>query len=640
MSRAGIAGHRKQGLLGGLARVAAVCVLPAILCALLAPAGAAAATIAGTWSCCGSGGASAQTWTIAEAAGSLSGTASQSTPFSPISGSVSGMSVTIVTGPYTNDPSYTATFVGTIAANGETMSGTWSSNAKQTGTWTATRTSPPSKEQEEQAAAAKKVQEEKEKAEKEAASGKRKPGIQVTCDTFDPSLTTEYFQCTAQLGDASGRSPAERPSGTVTFAVEPGGGGGFVGSNACTLTPSQTGGASSFCAVEYKPRAQEAIPLGAQPPIVASYGGDVNFSAIAGKPSGPAARMPLTEANVYEALCKGSSFVGCEGHDPTQTALTQLCVSLLGCGSGCLSAVAAGCENPSGEVTGQLLTLSDTEPSVVAEVDCPPDAPVTEGPLTNCELEMLFKGSTDPALKAKAEYYEQYKKFSAQLNQIKIETVGTVESALAIDSGQRVGEPDDVYEKNKNSRKAEALAISKKAEEYYEELSKAGTLPTNEGPTYDVGKTCAVYKYEGCEEFFKAINNMLETGYKVAREEKIEHGVAVPFKLPTKASASASAVRRGRRLHEHPGPRGTLLAYASHIIVAAGTHRKVRLVVPSYARANLKRFYARGLRTLHAKLFVQVKLSTGGATTKVTRLTVHLVAHGPATRRRGSKRSG
>lgn len=618
--------------------MAALCTLPTIVCALLAPAGATAATVTGTWSCCGSGGASAQTWTIAESAGSLSGTASESTPFAPISGSISGTSVTIVTGPYTTDPGYTATFVGTIAANGETMSGTWSSNAKQEGTWTATRTSSPSKEQEEQAAAAKKAQEEKEKAEKEAA-GKRKPGIQVNCDTFDPGLTTEYFQCTAQLGDASGRSPAELPTGTVTFTLEPGGGGRFVGSNLCTLTPSQTGGASSFCAVEYKPRTQEAIPLGAQPPIAANYAGDVNFSAIGGKPSGPVARMALTEANVYEALCKGSSFAGCTGHDPTQTALTEVCASLLGCDSGCLSAT-TGCDSPSGEVTDQPLTLSENEPSVVAEVDCPPDAAVTEGPLTNCELEMLFKGSTDPALKAKAEYYGQYKKFSAKLNEIKLETVKTVEAALEIDSGQRAGEPDDVYEKNKNTRKAEALAISKAAEEYYEELNKAGTLPIHEGPTYDVGKTCAVYKYEGCEEYFKAVNNVLETGYKTARETKIEYGVAVPFKLPTKASASASAVRRGRRIHERPGSPGTLLAYASHITVAAGTHRKVRLVVPSYARANLKRFYARGVRTLHAKLFVQVKLSTGGATTKVIPLTVHLMGHGPATRRHGSKHSG
>ena len=86
----------------------------------------AAPTVTGTWSCCGSGTAAvAQTWTITESGGSLSGSASNgSGTFSPISGSVSGTSVTIVTGPYTGDPSYTATFVGTIS--GETMSGTWS----------------------------------------------------------------------------------------------------------------------------------------------------------------------------------------------------------------------------------------------------------------------------------------------------------------------------------------------------------------------------------------------------------------------------------------------------------------------------------------------------------------------------------
>jgi len=116
----------------------------AIVVCLPASAGASVTvpTVTGTWSCCGSGGASTQTWTITESGGSLSGTASNPEPFSPISGSISGTSVEIVTGPYIGS-TYSATFVGTISTNGESMSGTWSSNDKppQTGTWSATRTS-------------------------------------------------------------------------------------------------------------------------------------------------------------------------------------------------------------------------------------------------------------------------------------------------------------------------------------------------------------------------------------------------------------------------------------------------------------------------------------------------------------------
>ena len=49
----------------------------------------------------------------------------------------------LTTGPYTQLPSYSATFTGTISANGKTMKGGWTSNHSQSGTWTATRTSAP-----------------------------------------------------------------------------------------------------------------------------------------------------------------------------------------------------------------------------------------------------------------------------------------------------------------------------------------------------------------------------------------------------------------------------------------------------------------------------------------------------------------
>lgn len=105
---------------------------------------------------------------------------------------------------------------------------------------------------EEEAKKAKEAEEaKKKKEEEEEKAGKRKSAIQVNCNFFYPGLPNEYFQCTAQVGDASGKSPAEVPTGTVDFALNAGGGGSILGSKTCTPTPSQTGGASSFCAIEY-----------------------------------------------------------------------------------------------------------------------------------------------------------------------------------------------------------------------------------------------------------------------------------------------------------------------------------------------------------------------------------------------------
>src|SRR5215210_1890898 len=101
----------------------------------------------GTWDCCGSGGAGAQQFVIQTmdlSSGAFSGEARQGgVRFSPITGTATGNSVSLTTGPY-DGGSYSATFVGTIAADSRSMSGSWSSNASQEGTWTATRASAPS----------------------------------------------------------------------------------------------------------------------------------------------------------------------------------------------------------------------------------------------------------------------------------------------------------------------------------------------------------------------------------------------------------------------------------------------------------------------------------------------------------------
>lgn len=121
----------------------------AFACALLvAGAGSATAStthdLTGTWSCCGSGGAAAQTWTIAtmdKSSGAFTGTGQGGSIKMKITGTVSGDSVTLTTA--YEGSSYSATFKGTLSADSKSMSGSWESSVGQKGTWTATRPSAP-----------------------------------------------------------------------------------------------------------------------------------------------------------------------------------------------------------------------------------------------------------------------------------------------------------------------------------------------------------------------------------------------------------------------------------------------------------------------------------------------------------------
>jgi sugar lactone lactonase YvrE len=118
------------------------------ICGLLVGASPASAAtthdLTGTWSCCGSGGAATQTWTIAtmdKASGAFSGTGQGGSIKMTITGTATGDSVTLTTA--YDGSSYSATFKGTLSADSKSMSGSWESNVGQKGTWTATRPSAP-----------------------------------------------------------------------------------------------------------------------------------------------------------------------------------------------------------------------------------------------------------------------------------------------------------------------------------------------------------------------------------------------------------------------------------------------------------------------------------------------------------------
>jgi hypothetical protein len=99
-----------------------------------------ASSLVGTWSCCGAGGAGAQTWkisTMSASSGAFTGSGGGGGETFPVTGHLTGRSVTLTTGPYKLLTSYSATFTGTLAASAKTISGSWKSTEGQTGTWTA-----------------------------------------------------------------------------------------------------------------------------------------------------------------------------------------------------------------------------------------------------------------------------------------------------------------------------------------------------------------------------------------------------------------------------------------------------------------------------------------------------------------------
>lgn len=133
-------------------RLRAVLTAAALACTLLGIAGPASAStphdLTGTWSCCGSGGAGSQTWTITsmnKSSGVFSGTGKGGCCTFPVKGTANGSSVTLTTGPYEPLTSYSATFTGTISADSKTITGDWDddSSPDPSGTFTATRPSAP-----------------------------------------------------------------------------------------------------------------------------------------------------------------------------------------------------------------------------------------------------------------------------------------------------------------------------------------------------------------------------------------------------------------------------------------------------------------------------------------------------------------
>jgi hypothetical protein len=595
------------------------CAVFATAVAALGTASASAATVAGTWSCCGSGGASEQSWTISESGGSLSGSASDSAgTFSPISGSISGTSVRIVTGPYTTDPGYTATFVGTI--DGETMSGTWTSNVGgQEGTWSATRTSGPSAEEE----AIKKAEEAKKKKEEEEKAAKRKSAIQVNCNSFAPDAPGEYFQCTAQVGDASGRSPAVRPTGSVAFALSSGAGGGFQGASTCALVASQTGGPTSFCAVNYVPPLPGWIPIGSQPAISAAYSGDSVFTPSSGQPQNPiSTQNPLSPASVFKALCQEAFSPACTGVSAPPPFISDTCFSLTP-PPGRASAADSSC--PAGDSGAESVTVSPDEPDLLAYVSCP----ATSGPLSECELKAYLESpdEADPDLKAKVQAQLNYNSYVNYLDLERAEFLHAVQGGLTA--------PMSASFQRAQLENSVSLVWTKQINELYEEAAKYGSDVKQQFELSN--KWCEhAEPQQACTDYVASINKSLAYSLEVLKQKKIDLGVNVPFTPPSQKAGGAST-SRVRNAAKH-GPHDAVLAASGTVMLAAGKKTTIRLPIPTLTRAKLTEALRSGRRAITAKLVVLTGTNTGAYAVRTIPVKIKLVAKKPRPAKKKKKK--
>lgn len=254
MTMSGNTARRVSGVLSALALIATLGSL-----ASSGPASAATLNVTGTWKsnyhcssgpCPGGNTDFPDTITLTQAQGASTVTGSDPSG-ETISGTLTGNVLALTV---TTSGGYVAHLSLTISADGQSWSGPGSDNNGTSGTDTANRL--------------------------------LNSAIQVNCDDVNIGLPDEHFQCTAQVGDSSGNAVAQTPTGTVTFAINPGGGGALQGPGTCTLMPSQTGGASSFCSVSYVAPAG-GIPIGSQPPLTAKYSGDANFAPATGVPQNP-----------------------------------------------------------------------------------------------------------------------------------------------------------------------------------------------------------------------------------------------------------------------------------------------------------------------------------------------------------------
>jgi hypothetical protein len=176
-------------------------------------------------------------------------------PFGTVTYTVGGLGFT-ATNPYTS-VSYTASWAGSVSADGRSMSGTWTDTNRRGGTFTATR------------------------------AARRASGVRVVC-TRGPNAQSDAV-CTAEVGDG-GPDPKRVPTGRVTWSADT---GSFPSGATCALQPAPRSPNVASCGVTYR-GGPGGIPAGVALPVIASYAGDAENESASGRHELVSADAPLS----------------------------------------------------------------------------------------------------------------------------------------------------------------------------------------------------------------------------------------------------------------------------------------------------------------------------------------------------------
>lgn len=260
---------------------------------LLLTAGAAGAQAAppaydirGTWQgVAGSGVSGTVTWETEDCAtGAISGRGADSADTWPAAGTIDGAQVTITIGPFTKDPTYSATGVGRFV-DANRITGTFRDSdayKDQAGTFEFVRTSGPPQDGQ------------------GCGTSQRVTATTVACNY---SVATGANTCTATVADA-GAPPRTTPTGDVAFTSRSG--GVFSAGDSCALQPTPLSPGVASCSVQWLP------PTTDFPNITASYRGDRDHAPSAGDTTFviPASIVGIDDDGVTTGTCTTSSEAG------------------------------------------------------------------------------------------------------------------------------------------------------------------------------------------------------------------------------------------------------------------------------------------------------------------------------------------
>ena len=276
-------GHRSADVCIARGALLAFLVCAATLASMVSGASASALNLTGTWSanyhcqvkCAGNNYPATDKLTQAEGSNVVTGTNGSES----ISGTLTGNAFHY----HSKVGSYSAEGTLTVSANGLSWSGPVHDSNGTSGTYTATRVSGPTGPLKTP------------KAPNKPKTTLLPSSMQVNCNLESPDTPSAFFECTAEVANASLTEPFPVPTGPVSFAVDPGGSGGFRGANLCILKTSELGGNSSFCAVIYWPP-PGGVPIGSQPPITATYPGSSVFASSTARPRSALPQIPQASA--------------------------------------------------------------------------------------------------------------------------------------------------------------------------------------------------------------------------------------------------------------------------------------------------------------------------------------------------------